>query len=111
LKPGTVTLPAEEADVVVRISNPEVRIQNEVAAMALMRQALVNDYDSLVPAVFGWAPSSNGCGWIVQQYMRGTPLDKGFEALDDESLRRGSSQIAKIFQKIQSYRFQNRAST
>lgn len=45
-QPGAVRLPAGKGQVVLRISNPQamvnedVRVQNEVAAIALMRQVL-----------------------------------------------------------------------
>ena len=45
-RPGTVSLSIDKTDVVIRISNPQalvneqVRVQNEVAAMCLTRQAL-----------------------------------------------------------------------
>ncbi|KAH8650411.1 hypothetical protein BGZ61DRAFT_469390 [Ilyonectria robusta] len=53
-RPGTVTLPTDTADAVIRISNPQalvnenVRVQNEVAAMSLMRDALAETCDSCI---------------------------------------------------------------
>jgi hypothetical protein len=69
-KPGTVRLPAEKGQIVIRISNPQamvnedVRVQNEVTAIALMRQALSGSQEKggLIPKIYGWCPSSEGLG-------------------------------------------------
>ncbi|KAI5859398.1 hypothetical protein GGS23DRAFT_600519 [Durotheca rogersii] len=107
--PGTIALPADVTEVVVRISNPEamvneeVRVQNEVAAMSLARQALAGYDQSLVPLVYAWSPSSGGRGWLVQEYKRGLQLDKAFGELDREKQQDLIGQIAQVYKRIQSY--------
>lgn len=109
-RPGTVGLPAGKIPVVIRISNPqalvneEVRVQNEVAAMSLMSQALSSYRDRLVPNVYAWCPSSQGRGWILQEHMGGTQLDQDFRGLDPERRRDLLRQIAEVFKLIQSFR-------
>lgn len=91
---------------VIRISNPqalvneEVRVQNEVAAMSLMSQALSSYRDRLVPNVYAWCPSSQARGWILQEHMVGTQLDQDFRGLDPERRRDLLRQIAEVFKLI-----------
>jgi hypothetical protein len=66
----------------MRISNPqalvneEVRVQNEVAAMWLTRQALSGYELRLVPEAYGWCPSSDDRGWILEEYKEGVNSTK-----------------------------------
>ena len=102
----------------IRISNPDamlneaVRAQNEAAAMMLMRDALASLPMSLVPAVYGWGrhvPSSKDSGekenpgWILMEFMPGTPLANKFPGFNETSKREVLRQIAQIFSKIQAY--------
>lgn len=94
----------------MRISNPQalvdenIRVQNEVAAMSLMRQALSSCKDRLISDTSAWSPSSEGREWILQEYMRGTQLDKDFGDLDSDCQRDIVHQIADVFKLIQEYR-------
>lgn len=109
LKPGTSSLLAGTTKVVIRISNPQamlnedVRVQNEVAAMCLMRQALSTYQDRLIPNTYAWCPSIEGYGWILQEYMAGAQLDKEFHGLDRDHKQDILHQIADVFKLIQSY--------
>ncbi|KAI4854357.1 hypothetical protein E4T44_00230 [Aureobasidium sp. EXF-8845] len=78
---GTHKLDPSVTKIVVRISNPnamldeEVRVENEVAAITLMHRALVSLTYSPVPKVFAWETSSStGPGWIVEEFMKGEKL-------------------------------------
>ncbi|KAK0127737.1 hypothetical protein ONS96_007251 [Cadophora gregata f. sp. sojae] len=108
-KPGTSSLLAGTTKVVIRLSNPQamlnedVRVQNEVAAMCLMRQALSTYQDRLIPNTYAWCPSVEGYGWILQEYMAGTQLDKEFHGLDRDHQQDILHQIADVFKLIQSY--------
>ncbi|KAI5865344.1 hypothetical protein GGS23DRAFT_618394 [Durotheca rogersii] len=108
-RPGTVTLPADATDAVIRISNPHalvnenVRVQNEVAAMSLMRDALAGEWEDLVPRVYAWSPSSEGREWIVQEYKQGVQLDKLFGDLGPESQRDVVRQVVPVYKLIQNY--------
>jgi len=109
LKTGTSSLMASTTKVVIRISNPQamlnedVRVQNEVAAMCLMRQALSTYQDRLIPSTCAWCPSIEDYGWIIQEYMAGTQLDKEFHSLDRDHKQDVLHQIADVFKLIQSY--------
>ncbi|KAK0709494.1 hypothetical protein B0T26DRAFT_678903 [Lasiosphaeria miniovina] len=104
---GTEALPADQAAVVVRISDPQalvneaVRVENEVAAMMLMRNTL-DDYpskssdESMVPRVYGWSPSlAAGRSWIVQEFKRGAQLDSVFDGLDADAQQDEEGGIAQ----------------
>lgn len=105
-----MALPTDTADAVIRISNPQalvnenVRVQNEVAAMSLMRDALAGEWEGLVPHVYGWSPSSEGRGWIVQEYKHGVQLDKSFGSLDSERQRDVVRQVVSFYKLLQNYR-------
>lgn len=108
-RPGTTTLPADEHHAVIRISNPQslvnenVRVQNEVAAMSLMRNALAGEFEDLVPLVYDWAPSSEGRGWILQEYKKGVQLDKALRELGEEEQRDIVRQAVAVYKRIQDY--------
>lgn len=108
LKPGTKPLPQSAQKIVVRISNPDamlnnaVRVENEVAAMTLMRDALQFPV-RIVPEVYAWNTAAEGPGWIVQEYMRGESLGDRFSKLSDIQLEHVLDQVAQIFKAIQNY--------
>jgi hypothetical protein len=94
LKPGISSSLAGATKVVIRISNPQamlnedVRVQNEVAAMCLARQALSTYEDRLIPNTYAWRSSVEGYGWILQEYMTGVQLDKEIPGLDRDHKQR-----------------------
>jgi hypothetical protein len=83
--------------------NEDVRVQNEVAAMCLARQALSTYKDRLIPHTFAWQSSAEGYGWILQEYMVGVQLDKAIHGLDSEHKQDILHQIADVFKLIQNY--------
>lgn len=106
---GTVTLPADAADAVTRISNPQalvnknVRVQNEVVALSLMRDAFAAEWEDLVPPLYVWSPSSEGRGWILQEYKQGVQLDHVFGDLKQNTQRNIVRQIVSVYKLIQNY--------
>ncbi|KAK6209010.1 hypothetical protein LQW54_006758 [Pestalotiopsis sp. IQ-011] len=125
-KPGTAPLPEDVSAVVIRISNPqalinhEVRVENEVAAMTLMRDALSSYSSSLVPEIYDWnscTPSikDSPFGYVLQEHKPGTGLDStfglganseektSFEDLPEDNKRDLLAQIAAVFKLIQTY--------
>lgn len=53
--------------------------------MRLMRVALKDFGEHLIPLVYDWNPSSpTGGGWLMQEFKIGTQLDKVFEDLDSQ---------------------------
>ncbi|KAJ5986157.1 hypothetical protein N7451_010522 [Penicillium sp. IBT 35674x] len=115
LKFGTQALPADTTEVILRLSDPDanlnaaVRIQNEVAAINLMQKALALYPSTIVPELYGWESADDadeaGCihGWILQESMRGLPLDAIFPTLPFEDKCKIISQIAQIFKAIQTF--------
>lgn len=123
-KPGTVSLPADASSITIRISNPqalvnhETRVENEVAAMVLMRDALSSYSSQLIPQVYDWNSASSAntiIGYILQEHKSGIGLDssfglgssseheRSFQALDKVRKRDLLRQIAEVFKLIQSY--------
>lgn len=119
VQPCTESPPSEGVfTVIVRLSNPRAlglnnahRVQNEVAAMHLVRDAVAQlgpRYVGLVPAVYAWkaatAPNpvdETGFGWTVMEYLTGSPLDAQFEKLDMAEKKPVILEIAAIFFAIQ----------
>ncbi|KAI9673234.1 MAG: hypothetical protein M1817_003097 [Caeruleum heppii] len=108
-QPGTVPLPINVSSLVIRLSNKAAglndlnRVQNEVAIMSLMRDALKTLPTQLVPAVYGWASAASQQGWILQQYMPGSTLDAEFSKMDLEGKESVLQQMAEILLKLQHY--------
>ncbi|KAI1176681.1 hypothetical protein F4777DRAFT_247034 [Nemania sp. FL0916] len=109
-QPGTTVLPSSTNEVVVRISNVEailnedVRVENEVAAMCLMRNAFASLDKKLVPDVFAWGRSnSKNPGWIIQEFKHGVQLDNIFDQMDSRAQQSIQKQIAEVFKLIQDY--------
>lgn len=107
---GVSPLPDATTQLVIRLSNPasglneKIRVQNEVAVMMLMREALSPLNSSLVPILYGWASGETGKGWTLCEHMAGERLGDKFEALDDEAKRGVIAQIAQMFKHIQQFR-------
>ena len=124
-KPGTVSLPTTSSSVVIRISNPqalvnhETRVENEVAAMMLMRDALSAYISQIVPQVYDWtsaSPANTILGYILQEYKPGVGLDttfglggssdqeSSFQEFDSVKKQDLLRQIAEVLKLIQSYK-------
>ncbi|TEA10433.1 hypothetical protein C8034_v009846 [Colletotrichum sidae] len=82
-QPGTVPCPAGTTSLILRLANPDPRIgikntnrvENEIASMVLVRQALsASKYSRIVPDVYTWASMSDGQGFSMQQAMPGPCL-------------------------------------
>ena len=112
-KPGIMPIPSDTQRLIFRIPNPQanmnerVRVQNEVAAMVLMRAALsATAFDKpLIPGVYGWSDNSNvnGVGWILQEFMPGETLDNVFKQFTIERQRSILSQIADVVRALQTF--------
>ena len=95
----------------MRFTNPDsnlndaVRIESEVASMALARDALKSLDKSLIPAVYQWDSASGGTGWVLMEYMPGSPLQAAaFQKLDHEGKKNILAEIAQILNLIQQYK-------
>jgi hypothetical protein len=108
--PGTVPLPAGSIKAVIRLSEPDsmlnedIRVQNEVAVMTLIRKAL-EPYgkESVVPLIYGWSPTVGGTGWTLIEHMSGVNIVEEFPSLDLDKKRDILRDMALIFKCIQSY--------
>jgi hypothetical protein len=81
--------------------NNQNRVQNEVAAMALAREALKPR--QIVPAVYGWASAAEGQGWILMEHMGGTPLDEAIQAMGSDEKRKILKEVATIVLDLQQF--------
>lgn len=124
----TVLPPAEGVStLIVRLSNPNGtglnetnRVQNEVAAMKLARDAvgqLGEEYVDIVPALYAWKASSHlsspnskthtsraeeaTFGWTVMDYKSGQPLDEQFRTFSLDEKKRVVGKIARVYSAIQ----------
>ena len=80
------------------------RVENEVAAISLARQALAESkYRHIVPDVYTWGSTAAGQGFTMQQYLPGTMPDRAFKnlSLDDKSVVFG--QMAEILALFQAF--------
>jgi hypothetical protein len=84
------------------------RVENEVAAMAVARDALC-EYPGLVPGVYAWkgarvgegSCAEEGFGWTVMEYMNGEALDGAFKGMEEDEKRRVVDGVAGIFAALQ----------
>jgi hypothetical protein len=107
---GTHKLDASVTKIVVRISNTnamldeEVRVENEVAAITLMHRALASLTYNPVPKVFAWITSSSaGSGWIVEEFMEGEKLNLHLPDLSIDKKSQILEQVAELLRLIQSF--------
>ncbi len=80
------------------------RVENEVAAMSLVRQALAaSKYRDIVPDIYSWGSTATGQGFTVQQYLPGTILDRPLKhlSLADKTIVFG--QMAEILVLLQRF--------
>ncbi|KZF21221.1 hypothetical protein L228DRAFT_249007 [Xylona heveae TC161] len=137
LKPYSSQIPVGTSKLLLRISKRDVslensvRIANEVAFLALARDALShmalfstlsNDslpYNSIIPRVYAWEQykddgsdldSVSGLttratpGWILEEYMAGTNLTpKDISGLDQETQTLVLRQMAQVIKSLQDY--------
>jgi hypothetical protein len=110
--PGTVDLPEGTTSLIIRLTNSHPgtslnntnRVENEVAIMMLLRQALANSpYSHIIPEVYAWGPVSSGQGFTILQHMPGIMPDKGFSDLSLADKRIIRAQMADIFALIQKF--------
>ena len=111
--PGTQALPLSVTKAIMRIPDPganlnsAVRVENEVAATALAREALKPLNKQLVPDIYGWGSAAAGeTGWVLMEFMPGTPLSAAeFKKLDSKPKKAVLDQMAEILNLLQQYEF------
>ena len=84
--------------------NDDVRVENEVAALSMARDALRPRLHQLVARVFAWSRATEGQGWILQECMSGEPLLQDFQGMKDEEQATVLEQMADILASFQAYK-------
>ena len=98
---------------IIRLSNPtsgyndRVRVENEVAALSLAREALKSTLPHLVPRVFAWGSAAAGQGWILQECMPGRPVLADFDGFNDQEKAATLGQMADVLACFQRYKLPN----
>ncbi|CAI7575606.1 unnamed protein product [Penicillium palitans] len=119
LKPYTSAIPVGTSKMVLRISKnnvnleDSVRIRNEVAFLALARDALSAIDASVIPRVFGWEDKRwedrtsidpVSLSWILEEFMEGDSLRPDeILALDHDTRKSLLYQIAQVVKAFQDY--------
>ena len=108
-QPGTHPIPTDIDTFIIRLPNPlsgyndRIRVENEVAALSLARDALQANFPAFVPRVFGWGSGQLGQGWILEEYMAGSPLLDDFGKMTDEDKANILGQMADVLSTLQRY--------
>lgn len=108
-QPGTHPIPPGLDTFIIRLPNPvsgyndKIRVENEVAALSIARDALQAKFPDLIPRVFGWGSARLGQGWILQEHMAGNPLLDDFHRMNDEDKALILRQMADILTILQRY--------
>lgn len=72
--------------------------------MSLARQALASMNEPLIPDVYGWSSATDGLGWVLMQFMPGSPMpDKTFNQMDQYAKGTILKQIAQVLKCFQEY--------
>lgn len=88
-QPGTHEIPLELDNFILRLPNPasgyndKIRVENEVACLSIARDALQARFPGFIPRVFRWGSARDSQGWILQEYMAGSPLLDDFGQMSD----------------------------
>ncbi|KAJ5593541.1 hypothetical protein N7537_010445 [Penicillium hordei] len=112
-----VAIPSGCSELILRLANPDAeglqqasnRIENEVAIMTLAARALDPSFNPhVVPRIYGWRGSMSKegkrqQGWILQEYMPGTPLDENLDNMSLKGKRNILGQIAKLLKGLQDF--------
>ena len=94
---------------ILRLPNPtsgynsKIRVENEVAALSIARDALYVKLLGFVPRVFRWGSARHGQGWILQEYMAGCPLLADFGQMSDKDKACILRQMADVLTILQQY--------
>lgn len=109
-QPGTHTIPPGLDTFIIRLPNPvsgyndKIRVENEVAALSIARDALQVKFPGFVPRVFAWGSARHGQGWILQEHMAGSPLLDDFGRMSDDDkavILRQMADVLTILQRHQ----------
>ncbi|KAL9102564.1 MAG: hypothetical protein Q9163_002314 [Psora crenata] len=108
-QPGTHEIPPGLDLFILRLPNPtsgynnKIRVENEVAALSIARDALQAKFPGFIPRVFGWGSAKYDQGWILQEHMAGCPLLDHFGQMSDEDKAFMLGQMAEVLTILQQY--------
>ncbi|KAI4851464.1 hypothetical protein E4T44_02115 [Aureobasidium sp. EXF-8845] len=116
--PGTDPIAFGSTKAVFRIGNPEgmfnhdVKVENTVATMQLVRQALSKHHLQIIPKVYAWSktggPSING--WIMEEFKSGANIESEFHSsLSADMQRHVLRQVAEVLKAVQEFELPSRA--
>lgn len=106
-QPGTQAIPPGLDSFIIRLPNPisgyndKTRVENEVASLSIARDALQAKFPGFIPRVFGWGSARHGQGWILQEYMTGSPLLDDFSQMSDANRACILRQMADVLSGFQ----------
>ena len=83
--------------------NNKIRVQNEVAALSIARDALQAKFPDFVPRVFAWGSAQHGHGWMLQEHMTGKPLLNDFHQMSERDKAFILRQMADVLAILQQY--------
>lgn len=114
--PGTSTIASGTTKAVFRVGNPAatfnnaVKVENTVAMMQCMRQAL--SPRAIIPQVYAWSKTGapSGTGWILEQHMPGINIEDNFHNMPLKSQRHVLSQIAGVLKSVHDFKLPSAAS-
>ena len=97
---------------IFRIGNPKamfnhaVKVENTVATMQLVRQALADWKMFIVPKVYAWSKTGgpSGNGWILEEFMSGANIEPEFHSsLSADQQRLVLRQVAEVLKAVQDF--------
>jgi hypothetical protein len=110
--PGTEPIAFGSTKAVFRIGNPEgmfnhaVKVENTVATMQLVRQALSKQHLHIVPKVYAWSKTGgpSDIGWILEEYKSGANIEPEFHGTLAADLQRHVlRQVAEVLEAVQDF--------
>ncbi|KAH9222213.1 hypothetical protein DL95DRAFT_354443 [Leptodontidium sp. 2 PMI_412] len=113
LQPGCVPVPEGTTTLLLRLTNADAeglhqstRVENEVSMLNLATSALATIKPSIIPRVYGWSTASSPTsqGWILQEFMPGSPLDESLPSMSTAQKKNIFTQIATILKGLQDFK-------
>ncbi|KAI5201931.1 hypothetical protein E4T42_07437 [Aureobasidium subglaciale] len=110
--PGTCAISSGLTKAVFRIGNLKgmfnhaVKVENTVATMQLVRQALSKQHLDIVPRVYAWSKTGgpSGNGWIMEEFKLGANIEPEFHgSLSADFQRVVLRQVAKVLKAVQDF--------
>lgn len=108
--PLVMAVPAGTSKMVLRMPKPDnnmedsVRVRNEVALLALAREALKDVNPDLIPRLYSWGDSAANGEYILEEFMAGEVMEYDeLKALDEDATKKIFAQIAPAVAALQKF--------